>query len=227
MVEKDKKKEIKRGTISSKNPNKDEEEPGFKEYAIIFGAVFAIIFGAYFAFELFYNEPESEVITNVYKQANISDDGFSYSSTTFDGRKANVQFAYDFESLETFEFRQDLGNNWFRTHNNVTIITPDVIQPRLENALLIKSSGKLASYIKNIQGIKIDKDSFETINETNTCEFASQDNALIVFNYNSTKLEVVMDEQTPNCVEINVNQSGVDFVKAVDMIMFDTIIRKK
>ena len=220
-----KKKEIRRGTISSKNPNKDEEEPGFKEYAIIFGVIFAIIFGAYFAFEIFDNEESS--ISSVYEQANITDTGFEYTSSTFNGRVANIQFVYDFENLEEFEFRQDLSNSWFENHNNISIITPDVIRPQLENALLIKSSGKLLSFIRNMYGVSFDENNFQTKGENNTCKSSNKDNALIIFNYNTDELEVNIDEQTPHCVEINVNQSGVDFVKAVDMIMFDTIIRKK
>lgn len=225
MSNNNKKKEIRRGTISSKNPNKDEEEPGFKEYAIIFGVVFAIIFGAYFAFEIFYSEESST--SSVYEQANITDAGFEYTSSTFNGRVANIQFVYDFSSLDSYTFKQDITNNWFENHENISIITPDVIKPQLENALLIKSSGKLLSFIRNMYGVRFNDNNFQTKNETNTCEFSSQDNALIIFNYYADELEVNIDEQTPHCVEINVNQSGVDFVKAVDMIMFDTIIREK
>lgn len=225
MKDKNNNNKIRKGTITSKKPSKEEEEPGFKEYSIIFTSVFLLIFGAYIGFEIFYEETEDNSPNNVYKQANITDEGFSYPSTTFDGRKANVQFAYDLQSLESFQFRQDLNNKWFDEQNNISIITPTVLQPRLENALLIKASGKLASYIRNIQGIRLGKNNFQTINQTNSCEFASKDNALIIFKYNSSNLEVVIDEQTPNCVEINVNQSGVDFIKAVDMILFDAIIK--
>lgn len=227
MNKKVKKKEIKRGTISSKKPSTDEEEPGFKEYTVIFGSIFALFFIAYFAFEYFYEEPQRETGPDVYEQANITDIGFTYNTTTFNGRKATVEFVYDFSSLETFTFKQDLTNEWFMSHPNISIITPNVIQPLLENALLIKSSGKLASYIRGIQGVRLSKNNFQTINKTNTCEFSSQTNALIIFNYDAEELEINIDEQTPHCVEINVNQSGVDFVKAVDLILFDTLIKNK
>lgn len=225
-----KKKDIPRSTIKSKHSKpQDEGEPGIKEYLVIFGVAFLIFFGIYLVFDYF-DDREIDVepginLNTVYRQAGIQDEGFIHPTPTFDGRIANVEFAYDLSSLNEFEFRQDFTREWARNNrNNITIATPDVLPDRLENALLIKTNSKFGSYLRFVEGVRINETSFVTINENTTCENSGPQNPLIIYNYDVEEIGVIIDNEFPYCMNINA-RTAIDFVKAVDKIMFDTIIR--
>lgn len=216
-------KEIK--TIKVKDKNIEEEKEGIWEYIIIFGGVLLFFVGVYFAFEYF-DDRNLEEPFNVYKQMGITDEGFIYQTRAYNGAQANVEFALDRTTLEQFNFRQDVTNDWFDSNFNIRIATPDILENRTENALLIKTTGKFASYLTHIQGIRLNEHSFFTINNLTSCEQSSEGNSLIIYNYDAEEIGVVIPEEFPHCMLINANSTAIDFTKAVDKIMFDTIIKE-
>ena len=212
-------------TIRAKDKNKEEEKEGIWEYVVIFGGALLFFVAIYFAFEYF-DDREQEELFNVYKEMGILDEGFIHQTRAYSGAQANVEFAFDYSTLEEFDFRQDLTNSWFETNFNIRIATPDILENRTENALLIKTSGKFASYLTHIQGIRLNEHNFFTINNLTSCEQSSEGNSLIIYNYTAGEIGVVIPEEFPHCMLINADYTAVDFTKAVDKIMFDTIIRE-
>ncbi|MCH8519507.1 MAG: hypothetical protein LAT82_02005 [Nanoarchaeota archaeon] len=210
-------------TIKARDKNKEEEKDGIWEYVIIFGATLLFFVAVYFAFEYF-DDRQQDPLFNVYKEMGIEDEGFIYSAQAYRGGQANVEFAFDLSTLEGFNFRQDITNDWFETNFNIMLATPDILENRTENALLIKTSGKFAAYLRHIQGIRLNEHNFITINNTTNCELSNENQAVIIYNYNASEIGVVIPEEFPNCILINANSTAVDFAKAIDKIMYDTII---
>ncbi|MFT4244091.1 MAG: hypothetical protein ACMXYB_01405 [Candidatus Woesearchaeota archaeon] len=208
--------------IKAKDKNEEEKE-GIREYLIIFGGALLFFIIIYFAFEYF-DDREQKTSFSIYNEMGILDKGFIYQTRTFGGAQANVEFALDRKTLEEFNFRQDVTNDWFKLNTNIRIATPDILENRTENALLIKTSGKFASFLTHIQGIRLNEFSFFTINNLTSCKQSSENNSLIIYNYIAGEIGVIIPEEFPHCVLINANFTAVDFTKAVDKIMFDTII---
>ncbi|MFP4401618.1 MAG: hypothetical protein ACLFPL_00140 [Candidatus Nanoarchaeia archaeon] len=215
--------------IPSKSSQVDnDEEPGFKEYAIILGIFIVIIASLYIGFEIYESQKEEEIVLNVYQRAGIEDEGFTYQARGFRGERANIEFVYDLQSLENFNFEQEFTQEWIAQNRvNLTQATPNVLEDVTYNRLLIKSSGKFAQYLRFVEGVRFNENSFKTIDNTTRCEFTSASSPLIIFNYNTTQEpSVQIHNQYPHCLEINSGESAVGFVQAVDKIMYDRLLKE-
>ena len=224
-----KKSQVRRETIKKKNNiHTEDEEPGFKEYAIIILGVFLVCFGLYYAFELFYEVDERSGKKNnrVYEEAGIFDEGFVYEYKPYSGKTVNVKFVYDLTSLEKFDFTQELTEEWLKSYEKIIVLTPPALENLSENALLIKSNGKFALFLKHAIGLELNESNFASIGRSEfSCENASLDMGIITFNYYGEEYGVIQDVNKSNCMSINTNEDSLGFVQAVDKIMYDIVIK--
>ena len=224
-LKKDSKPSIEKQTIGQKKKELEaqEKEPGLFEYAVIFGVVFALCFGLYWGLNTFYESPNATNQDQAYIDAGITDEGFVYK---YEIRNALIQFVYDLETLEQFNFKQDLTKEWLYTHRFITVVTPPAIENLSENVLLLKSSGKFVKFMQNGLGIRSQDLDFKTIGEGVSCQNATEQVGIIVFNYTTNNKGVSIDS-SGNCVQINAGGSAIGFVEAVDKIMYDLVILDK
>ncbi len=204
----------------------DEKEPGYKEYIIIFSVMILVIVGVYYAFEIF--SPEREVPENnlVYVNAGITDDGFSFPFSPYEGKTVNIEFVYDLTTLENFSFNQDLSRSWLLLGNDVTILTPSPLENSTENALLIKSSAKFSSFLVHAMGVQFERTNFLSYGEQNfDCSNATSRNKIIIFNYTNPNVGVNFENGNSNCIVIGANNQSINFVELVDYTMYDLVIR--
>lgn len=221
--------EPKREVIKAKRSfeESDDREPGLKEYIIIFAIMIATIVGIYFAFELFYPQEENEVKNNlVYVNAGITDEGFIYPYSPFEGKTVNIEFVYDLTTLEKFSFNQDISKSWLLSANNVTILTPPPLENSTENALLIKSSAKFSSFLVHAMGVSFERSNFLSIGEKDfDCSNSTYEQKIIVFNYSNPNIGVNFAENNSNCMTIGANSEAINFVELVDYTMYDLILK--
>lgn len=221
------KKTIKKETIKKKSDaiENTDDEPGLKEYAIIIGIIFLLVGGIYYFFEIFYpTNPDDYLIDKSYRDAGITDLGFKYKYQPYEGKTVNIDFVYDLSSLEQFTFSQELTKEWLLSYDNLTILTPDVLENRSENGLLIKSSVKFSSFLRHAIGVSLGPSNFKQIGQGISCDNATEDFGIITFNYTAQSQGVVIDKENPNCILINAQEDSVDFVQNIDKIMYDLVI---
>lgn len=204
----------------------DEAEPGYKEYIIIFGIMILVIVGVYYAFEIFSAEDEEPKNNLVYVNAGITDEGFIFPFSPYEGKNVNIEFVYDLTTLENFSFNQDLSRSWLLSGNQVTILTPPPLENSTENALLIKSSAKFSSFLVHAMGVQFERTNFLSYGEQNfDCSNATSRDKIIVFNYTNENVGVSFEDDNSNCLVIGANSQSINFVELVDYTMYDLILK--